>query len=157
MRRFVRALGGVVIGVAMVAAGVARADMTVQITGTEASGMRMQASCDLQPLSPPSNTFVGKCELIFGNERLVIAGLDVNGQPTLSAVLDGRITIRGLAQSTSARFRQMASEGAAGFPVYLHIDPFGRAWALERDVPGAGRVAVGGGPISEGSIALGIK
>src|SRR5262245_28497476 len=142
MSRFRRALGVVLVLAAMLAPRTARADVTLQIAGSDAKGHAMRGSCALRPLSPPSNTFLGRCELSVGAESLVIAGLDVDGQSVLSAVLDGRITIRGVPRSTSARFEQMASDGAAGFPIYLHIDPFGRAWALERDLPGGGRALV---------------
>jgi hypothetical protein len=160
MRRSLRGLRGVVIAVAAVAAGapgVARADMTMVMAGTDLKGDRMRVSCKLLPASPPSNTFTGRCEVTVGAERLAIAGLDVNGESVLSAVLDGRITIRGRAESASGRFLQMVVDGADGFPVYLHIDPFGRAWALQRDVPGGGREALTGGRISEGSLGLVIQ
>jgi hypothetical protein len=145
---------------AVVAPRAARADVTIQVVGTDAKGGAMRGSCALRPLSPPSNTFLGQCELSLGAERIVIAGLDVDGQSVLSAVLDGRITIRGVPRSTrpaSERFGQMVTDGAAGFPIYLRIDPFGRAWALERDLPGGGREVVAGGSISEGNVGLGIS
>jgi hypothetical protein len=157
MHRIKRALGGFTIVAALAAAGAARADITVRIDGTDANGERMRGNCDLRPLSPPSNTFLGRCELAVGGERLAVAGLNVDGRPVLSAVLDGRITIRGLVESASGKLLPLVSDGAAGFPVFLRIDPFGRAWALERDVPGGGRVAVTGGAISEGRVELGIQ
>jgi hypothetical protein len=155
-----QAVGGLAIGLVILGAaipGLARADFTVRIVGTEASGAGMQARCDLRPLSPPSNSFLGGCELTIGGERLAVSGLDVDGKPVLSAVLDGRITVRGLAATGSERFVKLVSDGAAGFPVYLHIDPFGRAWALEADLPGGGRARVEGGSISAGSVGLAIE
>src|SRR5262245_32709736 len=107
MRGTLRALGGIVIAVAMVVAGApsaARADVTMRLIGADVNGERMQGSCELRTLSPPSNTFVGRCEVVVGGERLTLAGLDFNGQPALSAVLNGRITIRGVAGAASGRF-----------------------------------------------------
>jgi hypothetical protein len=160
MRRSLRGLGSAAIAAAAIAAGApgaARADLTMALTGADASGDAMQASCKLVPASPPSNTFTGRCELAVGAERLAIAGLELKGESVLSAVLDGRLTIRGRAESASTRFLQMVVDGTDGFPVYLHIDPFGRAWSLQRDVPGSGREALAGGRIFEGNLGLVIR
>jgi hypothetical protein len=157
MNETLRAWGRFLIVLTMMASAAARADMTVRMGGTDAEGAQMQANCHLPPYAPPSNTFVGECDLTIAGERLALSGMDVDGRPVLSAVLDGRITIRGVARSAGKRFLPLVTDGAAGFPVYLHIDPFGRAWALERDVPGGGREPVSAGRITEGSVELGLR
>jgi len=154
------AIWGVVAAMAVATGGTAAAgpgDMTVELVGTEAAGEAVSATCELRPVSPPSNTFTGDCDVTVGSERLSISGLDASGQPLLSVVLNGRITIRGVAEAGSGRFQQLVSDGLGGFPVYLHIDPFGRAWGLERDVPAGGTEAVAQGRISRGSVVLGIQ
>jgi hypothetical protein len=159
MRRLVRVLAAVATGAALSAGvqGSARADLTLEVAGSDLKGERMQGSCTLRPLSPPSNTFTGRCELTLGGEPLTVSGLDFNGEAALSAVLDGRLTIRGRAESAGKRFADLASDGKAGFPLYLHIDPFGRAWKLERDVPGGSREPVAGGAISAGKVGLDLQ
>jgi hypothetical protein len=135
-------------------AGPGHSDLVVMATGADADGEAMTLSCDLALAAVPSNRFTGGCQISVGPDHLLIGGMDVDGAPLLTVVLNGALTVHGVAQTGSGRFRQAASDGIAGFPMLIEIDPLSRAWAIRGDSPGGPRQTISRGRLSEGAIDL---
>ncbi len=132
-------------------------DVSIAATGTASTGELMSLTCDLHLLVVPSNRFGGGCTVTVGNDQLAIVGLGADGQRAITAVLDGRVTLRGVADAGTGRFFLLAGDGLAGFPLHLRLDPLGRAWGIERNVPGGGSETVAGGRLSEGTVVFAIR
>lgn len=161
MRRMAMMMVLGVIALALGGAGGAGAesggDVSIAATGTTSTGDLMTLTCDLHLLVVPSNSFGGGCNLTAGSDQLAIAGLGANGQRAITAVLDGRVTLRGIAEAGTGRFFVLVGDGLVGFPLHLRLDPLGRAWVIERDVPGGGTETVAGGRLSEGTVVFAIR
>ena len=113
-----------------------RGDLVVMATGADAGGEPMTLACELDFAAVPSNRFTGACQISVGPDHVLLGGMDVDGVPILTVVLNGEVTVHGVAQAASGRFRQLESDGSAGFPMLIEIDPLSRAWAIRGDTPG---------------------
>ena len=136
------------------AAGGRAADLVVMATGADAGGEPMTLACELDFAAVPSNRFTGACQISVGPDHVLLGGMDVDGVPILTVVLNGEVTVHGVAQAASGRFRQLESDGSAGFPMLIEIDPLSRAWAIRGDTPGGPRQTISRGRLSEGAIDL---
>jgi hypothetical protein len=134
--------------------GRGRSDLVVMATGADAGGEPMTLSCDLAFAAVPSNRFTGGCQITVGPDHVSLGGMDVDGVPLLTVVLNGEVTVQGLAQAGSGRFRQVVSDGQSGFPMLLEIDPLSRAWVIRGDAPDGPRQTISGGRLIDGAINL---
>ncbi len=146
------ALAIVLVVLAVASAHATRGDVRIGANGVESSGARMQLACELDFVSVPSNVFAGACRISVGGDELVLAGSDPDRQRGPTALLNGRLTIRGFADSATGRFAPLVERGALGFPVFLEIDPLGRAWSIRADAPGGTSETVTSGAITGGRI-----
>jgi hypothetical protein len=131
-----------------------RSDLAVMVTGVDAGGEPMALSCELALAAVPSNLFVGECQITVGQDHVSLGGMDVDGVALLTVVLNGDLTVHGVAQSGSGRFRQPVTEGIAGFPMWIEIDPLSRAWVIRGDAPGGLRQTISRGRLDQGAINL---
>lgn len=143
---------------AVAAAGAAAqtkpADLEISASGTETSGAAMRLDCDLDFVAVPSNVFVGGCRLTVGGDELVLGARDPDRQRVPTALLNGRLTIRGFADSATGRFAPMVERDAEGFPVFLEVDPLARLWAIRAGASGAAGEPVTSGVITSGRVFL---
>jgi hypothetical protein len=130
------------------------ADLRIGVSGTDPSGAVMRTACDLDFVSVPSNVFEGPCRVIVGSDELVLVGRDADRQRVPTLLLNGVVTIRGFLESGTGSFASLADGGRAGFPVYLEIDPLGRAWSIRADTPAGGTETVSSGVVTGGRIFL---
>ena len=130
-----------------------RADLTLTATGADRSGDPMAVACDLLFASVPSNLFRGQCRATVGPDHVMIGGSAMDAQKLLSVVLNGRLTVRGVAEEGSGRFAPSVEAMAQGFPLHLHIDPLAREWAIRADLPEGART-LASGALSDGTIVL---
>jgi hypothetical protein len=135
-------------------AGPSHSNLVVMATGADADGEPMTLACELDFAAVPSNRFTGACQISVGPDQVLLGGMDVDDVPILTVVLNGGVTVHGVAQAASGRFRQLASDGSAGFPMLIEIDPLSRAWAIRADTPGGPRQTISRGRLSEGAIDL---
>lgn len=122
--------------------------------GTTGRGEKMALACGLDFATIPSNTFTGECRLTVGGDQMTLTGLGEDGAPVLTVVLNGQITVRGSAHGASGRFQELTSASAAGFPVYVEMDPLARSWAVRGYAAGQPDQAVASGSLEEGKAAL---
>lgn len=134
-----------------------QADLRINATGTALNGDLMRIACDLDFHSVPSNTFEGACRITVGADELTFVGLDGDRQRLPTVVLNGRVTIRGIAEVGHGRFKPLADHGLAGLPLSVEIDPLGRAWLIRGDTPGGGSETVTSGVLTAGSVVIGIR
>jgi len=138
------------------AAGRGQSDLVVRATGADVGGEPMTLSCDLGFASLPSNLFVGECRITVGRDHVSLGGMEADGVLLLTVVLSGELTVHGVAQAGSGRFSQVVSDGTAGFPMWIEIDPLSRAWVIRGDAPDGARQTLGRGSLSEGLINLAV-
>jgi hypothetical protein len=137
-------------------AGPGHPDLVVMATGADTGGEPMTLSCELAFAAVPSNRFTGGCQISVGRDHVALGGMDVDGVPVVTVVLNGELTVSGVAQSGSGRFRRLASDGIAGFPMLLEIDPLSRAWVIRGDAPDGASPTISRGRLNEGAINLAI-
>jgi hypothetical protein len=135
-------------------AGPGHSDLVVMASGADVGGEPMTLSCELAFAAVPSNRFTGECQISVGPDHVLLGGIEVDGVPLLTVVLNGELTVHGLAQVGSGRFRQLANNGIAGFPMIIEIDPLSRAWAIRGDAPDGPRQTISRGSLHEGAINL---
>jgi hypothetical protein len=136
------------------AAGRGHSDLVVMTSGADAGGEPMTLSCELAFAAVPSNRFTGGCQISVGPDHLLLGGMEVDGVSLLTVVLNGELTVHGVAQVGSGRFRQLAKDGIAGFPMMIEIDPLSRAWAIRGDAPDSPRQTISRGRLNAGAINL---
>ena len=153
-RGFLALVVAALTGGGLEAAAGGRADLVVMATGADAGGEPMTLACELDFAAVPSNRFTGACQISVGPDQVLLGGMDVDGVPVLTVVLNGEVTVHGVAQAASGRFRQLESDGSAGFPMLIEVDPLSRAWAIRGDTPGGSRQTISRGRLSEGAINL---
>ena len=128
-------VGALIVGGGLEPASGSGPDLVVVATGADAAGEPMTLSCGMAFAAVPSNRFTGGCQISVGRDHVLLGGMDVDGVPLLTVVLNGGLTVHGVAQAGSGRFRQAATDGIAGFPMLIEIDPLSRAWVIRGDVP----------------------
>ena len=137
-------------------AGRGHSDLVVRATGADIGGESMTLSCDLGFVALPSNLFMGECRITVGHDHVLLGGMEVDGALLLTVVLNGELTVHGVAHAGSGRFHQVVSDGTAGFPMWIEIDPLSRAWVIRRDAPDGARQTIGRGSLNEGVINLAV-
>jgi hypothetical protein len=146
------------LGLFLVAAGSAAqdrpADLRLAGAGAAADGQAMALDCVLSFAIVPSNTFVGHCKVTLGPDQLTLGvGPPAVSRP-VTVVLNGALTVRGLAEAGTGPFAPLVPQSAAGFPVDLRVDPLGRAWLIRAELPGGGSRIVAAGSLATGTVGL---
>lgn len=132
------------------------ADLTVTARGVATDGDAMTLVCDLSFAAVPSNVFTGACRIRVGRDQLRLAGDASAGQHVPAVFLNGRLTIRGMAEASSGRFGPLAVETISGFPVDVSLDPLRRDWAIRVDVAGRAGEPIAQGRLTGGRIVFAI-
>jgi hypothetical protein len=147
-------VGALIVGGGLEPASGSGPDLVVVAAGADAAGEPMTLSCGMAFAAVPSNRFTGGCQISVGRDHVLLGGMDVDGVPLLTVVLNGALTVHGVAQAGSGRFRQAATDGIAGFPMLIEIDPLSRAWVIRGDVPDGVRQTISRGTLNDGAINL---
>ena len=129
-------------------------DLAIGLAGSDATGQPLDLVCALTFSASPANTFVGRCQVTVGGDRLLVDGLAGEGNRLLSVVLNGSVAFQGVAVEGTGRFGPLVGRGAVGFPVLVQIDPFGRAWSITSAVPGGGTQAIAQGFLGKGTLSF---
>jgi hypothetical protein len=117
----------------------------------------MTVACALTLAAVPSNQYVGRCRLILGGDALTVGGLPVDPARLVTVVLNGAVTLRGVAEEGTGQFGPLVQHGSAGFPLQVHLDPLGRAWVIRSDLPGGGSQTVASGALTRGTVTFAIQ
>lgn len=131
------------------------ADVKISVTGMESNGNSMTLDCDFNFVSVPSNVVSGVCRIDLGGDHLSIVSTATDRQRASTLLLDGRLTIRALADTGTRRFASAVFGGHTGFPIYVEIDPLRRDWLIRGDVTG-GSEMIARGALTSGRIVFAI-
>src|SRR3989304_2749048 len=146
--------GGAALGLMGGAAGPGEAaELAVPARGTGVGSELMTLECGLTGVQAPSNYFAGQCRLTVGADEVVVGGIPDGEARLLSVVLNGELTVRGIATQGTGRFQEVVGSGLKGFPVHLRIDPLGQVWGLRGEGPGSAE-SVSTGRLLDGAVKL---
>lgn len=134
------------------------ADLLVTGAGTSAAGQAMTVACALTLAAVPSNQYLGRCRITLGGDVLTLGGLPGgDAAKLLTVVLNGAVTLRGVAEEGTGQFGRLVQHGSAGFPLQVLLDPLGRAWVIRSDIPGGGSQTVASGALTRGTVIFAVQ
>ena len=135
------------------AAGGRAADLVVMATRADAGGEPMTLACELDFAAVPSNRFTGACQISVGPDHVLLGGMDVDGVPILTVVLNGVVPstgwpggLRPLPPARERRERRFSDADRDRSAVARLGDPWRH--------PGGPRQTISRGRLSEGAIDL---